>query len=199
MHISDGALKVILWGPDWLMAGGGVLWGMTKVRVERLPHVAVLAAAFFVASLIHLKIGPTSVHPVLSGLIGALLGWVAVPAIFVGLTLQFLLFSHGGLTTLGINTFNMAGPAVLSYYLFRPWMFKHKRSVSAIGSFLCGAVPVLISTCLIYLELVLAEDQFLRAAQVQALAHIPVALAEGVLTAFVVIFLRRVGSPLLEE
>lgn len=179
------------------MAGGGVLWGLYKLRIERLPHVAVLAAAFFVASLIHLKIGPTSVHPVLSGLMGALLGWAAIPAIFVGLALQFLLFTHGGLTTLGVNTVNMAGPAVLAYLVFRRPMFEREGAISLMAAFLCGSLPIMVSAGLIYFELYLSADQFLRAAQVQWLAHLPLAAAEGVLTAMAVGFLKRVESPLL--
>ncbi len=55
---------------------------------------------------------------------GLLLGWPAFPAILVGLFLQALLFQFGGLTVLGVNTFNVAVPAVLCFYLCAgraPW------------------------------------------------------------------------------
>jgi len=74
---------------------------------------------FFVASLIHIPIGPSSAHLVLNGLVGVLLGWAAFPSIFVGLVLQALVFQFGGLTTLGVNTFAMAMPGVVVYFAFK--------------------------------------------------------------------------------
>jgi hypothetical protein len=81
---------------------------------ERLPQVYVVSA-FFVASFIHVPVGPAAVHLVLNGLCGLLLGWLAFPAILVGLTLQALLFQFGGLTTLGVNTFNLAFQMLVAY------------------------------------------------------------------------------------
>ena len=62
--------------------------------------VAILAAHFFVGSLIHVPVGPSSVHVVLNGLLGMLLGWAAFPSIFVALMLQAILFQYGGITVL---------------------------------------------------------------------------------------------------
>ncbi|MBU0514560.1 MAG: CbiM family transporter [Proteobacteria bacterium] len=198
MHIADGPIKDWwLLAPSWLLGGAGVAWGLYKLRIERLPHVAVLGAAFFVASLIHLKFGATSFHPVLSGLIGALLGWAAVPVIFVGLTLQCLLFSHGGLSVLGLNTFNMAGPAVAAHFVFRRWMFGTAGPASAVAAFLCGATPIVVSSWLIFIELWLVGDALLGVAVTQAVVNLVLAVAEGFLTAMVIGFLKRVHSPLL--
>ena len=72
--------------------------------------VAILAAAFFVGSLIHVPIGPSSVHLILNGLLGMLLGWAAFPSIFVALMLQAILFQYGGITVLGVNTFKIIVP-----------------------------------------------------------------------------------------
>ena len=70
-------------------------------------------AAFFAGSLIAIPVGPSSVHLMLGGLIGLMLGTAAFPALFVALALQALLFGMGGLTTLGVNTLNMALPGVV--------------------------------------------------------------------------------------
>ena len=59
-----------------------------------------------------------SAHLVLNGLLGALLGFVAFPAITVALLLQALLFQYGGILVLGVNTATMALPPILCYYLF---------------------------------------------------------------------------------
>ncbi len=126
MHISEGILSgpVLLGGA--ILSAGGIGLGLKQINTTDLPKVAILSSGFFVASLIHIPVGPTSAHLLLNGLIGLILGFKAFPAIFVALLLQALLFQFGGLTTLGVNTFNMATPAVLSYYLFRN-LLKRKK------------------------------------------------------------------------
>ena len=71
-------------------------------------------AAFFVASLVHIRIGPTSVHLLLNGLAGVLLGLRAGPSIAVGLTLQAVLIGHGGFSALGVNICVMTIPALFA-------------------------------------------------------------------------------------
>ena len=112
MHISEGviAAPVLIAGAAGAVAGCAI--GLKKLDMENTPKVAVLSSAFFVASLIHVPIGPTSVHLVLNGLVGFLLGWISFPALLVALLLQAVLFQFGGITTLGVNTVVMALPAV---------------------------------------------------------------------------------------
>jgi ABC-type Co2+ transport system permease subunit len=62
----------------------------------------------------------------LNGLVGVVLGWRAPLAILVGVTLQAFLLGHGGKTTIGVNTCDMALPALLSWGLYStvrrwPW------------------------------------------------------------------------------
>src|SRR5262249_23244151 len=96
VHIADGVLR-----PPVLIAGLVValllaVIGAWRLRDEEVPRVALLTAAFFVASQMHVRAGPTSVHLLLNGLLGVILGWRAALAIPIGLFLQFELFSHGG-------------------------------------------------------------------------------------------------------
>ena len=112
MHISEGVLSPAVLGAGAVLAAAGIVIGLRKLDYDRLMTVAILAAAFFVGSLIHVPIGPSSVHLILNGLLGMLLGWAAFPSIFVALMLQAILFQYGGITVLGVNTFNMAFPAV---------------------------------------------------------------------------------------
>ena len=55
------------------------------------------------ASSIYIPIPPASVHLILNGLLGVVLGYFAFPAILIGLLFQALVIGHGGLTTLGVN------------------------------------------------------------------------------------------------
>jgi cobalt/nickel transport system permease protein len=114
VHISDGILTA-----PWLIGGFGVAgvlyllgcWGMEEKDIDELPKIALLTAAFFVITSIHLKVGPTSVHLLATGLLGVLLGRRACLAILVALLLQAV-FGHGGFTTLGINSVILAVPAL---------------------------------------------------------------------------------------
>jgi cobalt/nickel transport system permease protein len=199
MHISEGVLSppILIAGAG--LAAAGVAIGLRKLETEEIPSVGILSAGFFVASLVQVPIGPASVHLVLNGLLGLLLGWKAFPAILVGLALQALLFQFGGLTTLGVNTVNMALPAVLCYYLFG-WGVKPgaKDPVFVVSAFACGAFPILLSSVMVGFSLYLTGEAFLPAAKLVVAAHIPVVLLEGALTVACTLFLKRVKPELLE-
>ena len=200
MHISEGVLS-----PSVLIAGAalttaGVAVGLKNLDPEEIPRVGILSAAFFVASLVHVPIGPASVHLVLNGLLGLILGWQAFPAILVGLALQALLFQYGGITTLGLNTLNMALPAIMCYYLFGRGVRGGVRTpVITLSAFACGCCAILISGIMVGFSLYFTGEAFLPAAKVVVVAHFPVMLIEGVLTAACAFFLRRVKPELLEE
>jgi cobalt/nickel transport system permease protein len=199
MHISEGVLS-----PSVLIAGAaltatGVAIGLRGLDHEDIPSTGILSAAFFVASLVHVPIGPSSVHLILNGLLGLILGWKAFPAILVGLALQALLFQFGGITSLGVNTLNMALPAVICYYLFGWGVKKGARNfVFTVTAFACGACAVLISGVLVGFSLYLTGEAFLPAAKLVVAAHIPVMLIEGGLTTACAVFLRNVKPELLE-
>jgi len=132
-------------------------------------------------------------------MLGLFLGWRVFPAILVGLALQALLFQFGGITTLGINTLNMAFPAVICYYLFGWGVKKNSgRLVFIITAFAAGCCAVLFAGILVGLSLYLNGDAFLPAAKLLVAAHLPVMLIEGVLTATCALFLRKVKPDILE-
>jgi cobalt/nickel transport system permease protein len=198
MHISEGVLSAPILVTGAALTVAGLYIGLKKMDYDRLPQVALLASAFFVASLIHVPIGPASVHLVLNGVIGLLLGWSAFPAIFVGLTLQALLFQFGGITTLGVNTFNMAMPAVLCFYLFNHLSRRETRWLALTASFSCGFLAIFLSAVLVAVSLVSTGEEFFTVGWTVAAAHIPVMLIEGGLTVFLVGFLRKVKPEILE-
>ncbi len=142
--------------------------------------------------------GPLAAHLVLNGICGLLLGWLAFPAIFVGLTLQAVLFGFGGLTTLGVNTFNMALPAVLLGFVCGRFIKSPNTLVRAVAEFVAGAGAILFSGLMVAGSLVLALGESIdAAARLIVLAHIPVMIIEGVITIFVVEFIRKVRPEML--
>ena len=198
MHISKGVLSAPVLVTGALLAAGGTAAGLKKMDYEKIPEVAVLSSAFFVASLIHVPIGPSSVHLVLNGLLGVLLGWMVFPSIVVALTLQAVLFQFGGLTSLGVNTVTMATPGVIAYYLFNLSIRKGNNLVSAVSGFAAGVTGVGIGAILVAVALVSTGESFLGVAKLIVVAHIPVMIIEGIITAFCVIFLKKVKPEVLE-
>ena len=120
VHLSDGAIAT-----PWLVGGflgAAILLALAnwKHTEDWVPRIGVLAAAFFVASSIHIKLAvlPTSVHLILNGLVGVVLGRRAPLAVAIGLGLQYLLLQHGGLTTIGINACIVSVPALAAGALY---------------------------------------------------------------------------------
>jgi cobalt/nickel transport system permease protein len=127
VHISDGVLAPPWWLGGFVVAGLFALVAAWRIREEEIPQVALLTAAFFVSSSILVRVGPTSVHLLLNGLLGVVLGRRAGLAIPIGLGLQVAFLAHGGFTTIGINSCILVLPALLAWQLFAilhrvPWL-----------------------------------------------------------------------------
>ena len=198
MHISEGILSPPVLVAGAVVAAAGIAVGLRKMDDDKVPQVALLASAFFVASLVHVPIGPSNVHLVLSGLVGLLLGWAAIPAITVGLTLQAVLFQFGGITTLGVNTVIMGMPAIICFYLFNRLCANGSNFLALSAAFLCGFISIVAGSLLIALFLVWTGESFKEIAAGVVLAHLPVMVIEGFLTMFLVGFLRKVRPEILE-
>ena len=196
MHISEGVLSGPVLISGGVLAAIGTAIGLKKLDYDQIAKAGMLAAAFFVASLIHVPIGPSNAHLVLNGLVGLLLGWAAFPAIMVALALQGAFFQYGGITTLGINTIIMALPAVTCYLIFGRFVHKSPRIVAA-AAFACGFISVLLSGVIVGLSLIFTEENFLEVSGIIIAAHIPVMIIEGIVTAACVAFLRKVRPEML--
>lgn len=197
MHISEGVLSgpVLLSGAALAAAGTAV--GLKKLDYDQIAKAGMLSAAFFVASLIHVPLGPTSVHLIMNGVVGLFLGWPAFPAILVALALQAVFFQFGGITTLGVNTTLMALPAVLCYFVFSPLLFNRRPLVVLAAAFSCGSLSVFLAGVIASLALMFTEENFWSVAALVLAAHIPIMVIEGIVTALCVAFLRKVQPSML--
>lgn len=196
MHIVDGALA-----PEVLIVGAvatvaGTVIGLRKMDVEAIPVAGVLSAMFFVASLIHVPLGITSVHLIMNGLAGIVLGWMAFPALLVGLTLQAVFFGFGGLTVLGVNAVNIALPAVIIGVLCRGMLARGGRSRALIFGGIAGAGSIFLTAVMVALSLALSGDAFIPAAKLVIISHIPIMVIEGILTAAACALVVRVKPEL---
>ena len=198
MHISEGILSapVLVTGAGLTITAVG--YSLKNMEHKEVPKVAILSSVFFVASLIHLPVGPSSIHLILNGVMGVLLGWSAFPAILVALALQGVLFQFGGITTLGINTFNMASPAIICFYLFNRGIKGKNNFIALTLAFVCGSLAVLLSGIMLAAALVFIGEPFLQVAKLVLITHLPVMILEGVLAVFCIGFLRKVRPEILD-
>jgi cobalt/nickel transport system permease protein len=196
-HIADGVLSAPVLVGGAALAAAGVALGLRALDEARIARAAVLGAAFFACSLVMIPVGPSSTHLLLSTLMGLALGWAAFPAVLVGLTLQLALFGVGGLTTLGVNTLNIAGPAVAVAALLRRPLLRAGPGPAMALAGAGAALTVALTTAAVAAALALSAGPLGRAAPLVALANLPLMAVEAAATAFAVGFLRRVRPELL--
>ena len=198
MHISDVVLPISVVVGSGIASLALATWSVRQTDSEDLPKVAVVTASFFVSSLIHVPLGPTSVHLLIPGLVGVLLGPSSFLAILLGLLLQSLLFQFGGLTALGANALMMGLPALLCGLLFNKLRGTTQKQHVIVGG-LAGGGGTLISAALLALLLCSGGEDFFGVAKLALLAHLPVFLVEGLVSAFTISFLFRVKPELLNQ
>ncbi len=196
MHISDGVLPGSVCIVSAAAAVAIAAASLKKTDTAEIPKVAVMTAAFFVASLIHVKIGPTSSHLVLNGLLGAVLGIAAFPSILAALVFQAIMFQHGGITTLGVNALTMGIPALISGLIFR-YRSSTGTAVRGVRAFISGFIAVMLSAAGVALYLLSAGKEFYSTAKLVMYMNIPIAIIEGIATVFIVSFLMKVKPDLL--
>lgn len=206
MHISDGVLSTPILVGGWvitlILIALTLAWSykVYKTDIEKdifwmhIPKIAIMTAAVFVASLIHIPVGVTSVHLIMAGLLGVVLGPFAFVCVFVALFLQAVLFNFGGIFVLGVNTVNMGVSSIVAYLLFK--ILSNKIKTSLAGG-ISGGIGVLITATLLGLTLFLNGTQFLNYIAVELALHMPVAIIEAIVTGFVIAFLIKVKPDLL--
>jgi len=212
MHVPDGILPPSVCISGYAIAGGITWYCLKKInkqtdRTAKIPQSSLLTAAFFVASLIHIPVPPTSIHFILNGLIGAMLGYYSFLAISIGLFFQAVMFGHGGLSTLGINAIIMGVPALFAGYLFRiSYLFKIKKKIiQNIFAFAIGFGALSMSAA-IFTVVVLTNispdlnPQIERSAILISLGVYTIQAAiEGTITVAIFSFIARVKPELLKN
>lgn len=197
MHISDGVLSPYIIIAGWAAAVPALAVSVKKLKAEKVGVYGVIAAAFFAGSTIHIPVGPLSMHLMLNGIAGLLLGWSAVTVITAGLLLQALFLGFGGLTVLGVNIAIMALPGAIIGILGRNWI----KRISAkkrpwIGSFVGGGT-VFISSVLLFIALSTTHTAMAPLAKLVFFGNIPVIFIEGAISYWLVHFLQKVKPSLL--
>ncbi|WP_252232223.1 energy-coupling factor ABC transporter permease [Clostridium sp. ZBS15] len=205
MHIMEGYLPVkycVSWGIislPFLIAG---FFSIKKTLREDRKSLVILAMSgafiFVISSLKIPSVTGSCSHMTGTGLGAILFGPFAVGILgIIVLIFQAILLAHGGLTTLGANTFSMsiAGP-ILSYIIYI--ICKKLKVNKKLGIFLAASLGDLFTYCITSLQLAIAypsPDGGIGASAIKFLGvfaptQIPLAIVEGILTVIVIIGLE---------
>ena len=205
MHIMEGYLPpqfCIIWGAICIPFIAIGYLSIKKTLAENRRAITILAmAGAFVFVLSSLKIpsvtGSCS-HMTGTGLGAILFGPSAVSILgIIVLIFQAILLAHGGITTLGANTFSMAiaGPFV-SYGIYR--LCKALKVNKYVGIFLAASIGDLFTYCVTSIQLAFAYPSenggfIVSAAKFLAVfapTQVPLAVIEGILTVVIIIGLE---------
>lgn len=213
MHIMEGYLPAaycIGWGViclPFLLAGFFSINKKLKENRRAMTLLAMSGAFIFVISSLKIpSVTGSCSHMTGTGLGAILFGPAAVGILgIIVLIFQAVLLAHGGITTLGANTFSMAvaGPLV-SFGLFK--LCKKLKVNRRVSIFLAAAFGDLFTYCVTSIQLALAypsEQGGVAASAVKFLGvfaptQIPLAVVEGLLTVVIMIALETYAKPELK-
>ena len=196
MHISDGVLGLettLIVSAISLIA---LVKAVRELKNEDISLTSVASAMFFIASFIHIPFGVTQIHLILLGVIGILISWSSFVAIFVALLLQALLLGYGGISSLGVNLFIMAMPAVMVYYIYNTTFIKNLND--KIKFFLVGFLGTFFATVLLTLILYFSKEEYNYVAISVFGINIITMLIEGTISMFLLLFIKKVYPKILK-
>jgi len=196
-HIPDGVLSLPVLVGGGVIAVGAVALGLKKIGDEDIPRTAILASGFFALSLFALPVGPSSIHLLLGGLMGIVLGTAIFPAVCVALLLQAVMFGFGGLTTLGVNIVNIALPGAVIGALVAPIVQRATPARAALIAGIASALCVALTGLMVAASLALSSADYMLSARVMIATYLPLMLVEGFVGGFCISFVKRVKPELL--
>lgn len=197
MHISDGIISIEVAIVSAVVTLAFCVYSFKNLTNEKIALVASMSALFFVTSFIHIPFGVTQIHLMLIGFIGIFLGSLAFISIAIALILQALLLGFGGISSLGANILVMALPAYLVYLIFKLEILKKLNE--KVKFFLVGFLGVFISSLLLFTVLVFSKDEYLAVAYSIIAVNIPTMILEGIVTMFLLLYIKKSMPKLLKE
>ncbi len=208
MHIMEGYLPIgscVAWGAlcvPFLAAGFIKIKRAIADNRKNITLFAMAGAFIFVISSLKIpSVTGSCSHMTGTGLGAILFGPSAVSVLgIIVLIFQAMLLAHGGITTLGANTFSMAiaGPFV-SFWIYK--LCQKLKMGRIAGVFLAAAVGDLFTYCVTSLQLALVHNKeggvfaaALKFLGVFAPTQLPLAALEGILTALMMMALETYGA-----
>jgi len=196
MHIADGIVSAPVLVAGFAATAVLAAATMRNIETDEIPKISVATAVFFVANFIHVPLGVVSIHLILNGLVGILLGKRAFPAIMLGVVLQSF-FGFGGVSVIGVNSVMLGGGALCAYGI---WQLRHFVSIpkkEVVFGALAGGLAIFFSGVILALALVTTGEAFIESAKLVLGWHVVLMLVEGVVVGACVGFLAKAKPDLL--
>ena len=155
-------------------------------KVAQAPKAKILLAmcgafAFVLSALKIPSFEGSCSHPTGVGLGAILFGPMTMAVLgLIVLLFQALLLAHGGLTTLGANTFSMA---IVSWAVYK--LLRKANAPAAVAVFAAAALGDLFTYVVTSVQLGVVNGGIGKFLMVFAVTQIPLAIAEGLLTVVV--------------
>jgi cobalt/nickel transport system permease protein len=212
MHMADALLSPAVGGVMWAASAATLVWCARRIRAQSedhlVPLMGVLGAFVFAAQMINFAIPATGSSGHLGGglLLAILLGPHAAFVVIASvLTVQALFFADGGLLALGANVFNLGVvPCFVAYPLVYRALVGAGASdrrvalaavIAAIVGLQLGALGVVLQT----VGSGISSLPFSTFLLLMLPIHLAIGLIEGLATAAIVLFIRRVRPDLVDR
>lgn len=214
MHIMEGYLPAthcLVWGAiciPFLVAGFISIKNTVRDHRKALLLLAMSGAFIFVVSSLKIpSVTGSCSHMTGTGLAAILFGPFAVSILgIIVLIFQAILLAHGGVTTLGANTFSMAiaGP-IITWLLYKLGLKMNlNRKVSV---FIAAMLGDLFTYCVTSLQLAVAYPSPTGGVMASAVkflgvfapTQLPLAIIEGLLTVVIIIGMESYAKSELKE
>jgi len=206
MHIPDAFMPIWQGAIYWVIALVFVLlalrWAKNELTEEKIPVVAVLAAAVFALMSFNLPVSMgTSGHLLGGALVAIVLGspFAAVFIMTLVLIIQGVMFGDGGITTMGANIINMGViGGFVGYYAFHGLLRLTKNISFSAGpaAWLACFIPAEVCAVELYLAGTFPLKEGLIAMGVY---HALIGIIEAVITVLVIHLILRVRPDLIDE
>jgi len=214
MHIMEGYLPIafcVVWGViclPFVIAGVLSIKRVLKEQRRVLILLAMSGAFIFVISSLKIpSVTGSCSHMTGTGLAAILFGVPTTSVLgIIVLIFQAILLAHGGLTSLGANTFSMAiaGPFI-TWILYK--LGKKAGFNSKVNVFIAAMLGDLFTYCVTSVQLAMAypsESGGILASAIKFLGvfaptQLPLAVIEGLITVLIIMGMESFAKPELRE
>jgi len=213
MHMADALLSPVVGVSMCAVSAAAIAYSVKKIKEDELcekkiPVMGVMGAFVFAAQMINFSIPATGSSGHIGGgiLLAAMIGsFPALLSVSAVLVIQSLFFADGGLLAIGCNIFNLGViPCLLMYPLiFKPIIKKYytfagitlASITAAVAGLQLGSFGVVIQTQLSGIT----ELPFAAFLLVMQPIHLAIGIAEGIITAAILCFVRKMRPEIMES
>lgn len=212
MHISDGILS-LQWNVFWyVIAFIFIAFGIREIKQRTsedpsyMPLIALMGSAIFVIAVWHIPVPVTGScsHPIGTPMSAIIIGPFATVVLSTIALILHIFLAHGGITTLGANTFSMG--IVGTFVGYGIFLLLRKAGVSiwfsAGSAGFIGSVATYVTTAF-ELAISINPDSFFQHWALYTIGFIPtqlpLAIAEFIFTAAIVKYIVDAKPEILKK